>query len=367
MLTYYQPFLLPFLHHKRYELPRGVFQTHFLSFEDALWTILSQRDVPKKSVILIPSFYCMDVVENIQLHGYTPVFYPLDDDFQITKSFLEKMISTHKPSVVILFHACGITNSILVDRAYIQSLGKKLLVVEDCVHRLVNPASVVLHHTNHLVIDSVRKVSPLYGSFVYSKMQVSVPYVHRSQKEYSYIFRAHLLYMMFRAAFVLGVMLHSYKFVSFAHKHLLRFHDDLIGDSTYGYIGIKRHKFLHRYINFPWIEKHKHKQVELYERLLSPLYARQSPWYKVCMQDADKKLLHVYPMGFKTRKNCTVSDVEKLLRDNRIPVWFKFLDSPWSKDRAVLFLPLGFHVTDKDIKQVCELLIRRLHFPTPNS
>ena len=367
MLTYYQPFLLPFLHRSRYELPRGIFQSHFLSFEDALWSILSQHKVPKKSVILIPSFYCMDVVENIKLHGYTPVFYPLDDNFQISQSLLLELVRKHTPRVLVLFHACGITNSILADGGYIQNLCKNLFVVEDCVHRLINPANVVLHHANHFVIDSVRKVSPLYGSFVYSKMQIAVPYVHRSQKEYSYIFRAHLLYMMFRVVFVLGVMLHSYKLVSFAHKHLLRFHDDLIGDSTYGYIGKQRYRFLHRYINFSFIEVNKKKQVELYERLLSPLHEGISPWYRVCMRDTDKKLLHVYPVGFKPRKNFTVSDVEKLLRDNRVPVWFKFLDSPWSKGRAVLFLPLGFHVTTKDIQRVCSLLTQGRHFPILSS
>ncbi len=367
MLTYYQPFLLPFLRWTPYELPRGIFQTHFLSFEDALWSILSQFGVSKKSVILVPSFYCMDVVENIKRHGYTPVFYPLDDNFQITKSELEKMIRKHKPSVLILFHACGITNTLLVDHTYIEKLCLHMLVVEDCVHRLLNPSTIAVHHKNHFMIDSVRKVSPLYGSFVYSGLPVAIPHIQMKQKEYFYLIGSQVLYTLFRVVFVLGVMLRSYDLVSFAHKRLLRFHDDLIGDSVYGYRGGHHYSLLHRYINFSLIEAHKQKQVELYEQLLKPLYGATSPWRAVRMRAEDKKLLHVYPIGFKPQDDVFVSNIEKVLRDNRIPVWFKFLDSPWSKNRAVLFLPLGFHVTTRDIQRVCSLLIRSLRIPVPNS
>lgn len=367
MLTYYQPFLLPFLHRKRYTLPDGVFQTHFLSFEDAMWSIFSLKNISQKSIVLVPDFYCMDVVENIERHGYTPVFYPLDNNFQIAKLVLERLIDTYKPSVLILFHACGITNTRLADGKYIEKLCNHMLVVEDCVHRLINPSTVSVYHPNHFMIDSVRKVSPLYGSFVYSKMPISIPKIQMRQKEYSYIILTHLLYSLFRIAFVLGVVIRSYGLVSFAHKRLLRFHDDLVGDSTYGYKGSRRNRMLHHYIDFSYIETHKQKQVALYEHLLKPLYIPSSPWYKVHMRSLDKKLLHVYPVGFKSRADFIVADVEKVLRDNRIPVWFKFQDSPWSNDRAVLFLPLGFHVTTGDIQRVCRLLIQSHRLSAPNS
>lgn len=367
MLTYYQPFILPFLHPKRYVLPHGIFQKHFLSFEDALWTILAAKNIPSGSVILLPDFYCMDVVENIRRHGYTPVFYPLDDNFQISNTTFVTLIRRNRPQVIILFHACGITNKVAKDIRYMRSLCEKALVIEDCVHRLINPSTMQLVHTNHIAIDSIRKVSPLYGSFMYSKFALDETQMTNKQREYSYILFTHLLYTLFRMAFVLGVMFRSYRLVSYAHTRLLRFHDDLVGDSTYGYKGKRRYKFLHRFINFSYIEKLKEKQIALYASLLSSLYKKGSPWYEVGMPQSDKKYLHVYPLGFNPRSRFGTKEVETLLQNNRIPVWFKFLDCPWSQMRSVMFLPLGFHVTNNDIKRVCSLLTQSHHSLTLNS
>jgi hypothetical protein len=355
MLTYYQPFLLPFLHRKKYTIPAGIVQKHFLSFEDAFWMVLLSKNIPKNSVVLVPDFYCMDVVENIRLHGYMPVFYKLDDHFQITKQDLDKEIKKYNPNVIILFHACGITNKILTDREYIQQLCKNSLVIEDSVHRLINPSTTTIFDSNHIIIDSMRKVSPLSGSFMYSKGVVVIPDSLKRHIEYSYILRAHLLYILFRIVFVVGVLCNSYDLISYAHKRLLKDHDDLIGDSVYGYSGRVYTNMLHKFIDFSRIEKLKEKQIALYKKQLAPLYEKKSYWYEVVIQKEDTKCLHVYPLGL--RDTSKVMQIEKALNDSRMPVWFKYPDSPWSRSRAVLFLPLGFHVSNNDILRVCSLLI----------
>ena len=172
MLTYYQPFLFPFLHAKKYVLPKNVYRKFYISFEDGLWNLLKSQQIEHGSTIFIPDFYCMDVVQNIQLHGYTPVLYTLDDHFQISKKNSDYLRRIQKPTVLILFHACGIQNKRLTDPVYIQSVAQNSLVIEDAVQRLVNPENIQLHHANHVIIDSLRKTSPLHGSFIYGSKQL---------------------------------------------------------------------------------------------------------------------------------------------------------------------------------------------------
>ncbi len=361
MLTYYQPFLFPFLHAKKYVLPKNVYRRFYISFEDGLWNLLRSHHITPGSVILIPDFYCMDVIQNIQHHGYTPVFYPLDDHFQISKKRFDYLRRVHKPTVIFLFHACGIQNTLLTDSAYIRKIARQSLIVEDAVQRLVNPKNIHLHHANHVIIDSLRKTSPLHGSFIYGSeqlihnLEVQIPYL-----EFGYQVFTLLLFITFRLIFLIGVIFKSDVLVRYAHMHILRIHDDYIGDSIYGHTGPWYIPLIHQHISFSRIEHLKGKQSIRYARVLTKIH--QIPeLYSIRIDKQHYPYLHVFPLGFKITKKISHETINLYFKQLGIPIWTKFPDCPWSKTRAVLFLPLGFHVGYNEIDRVCRLLERMDH------
>lgn len=146
MIHYYQPFLLPFLHRKRYRVPDAIQREYFVSFEDALWKLLPTYGITHGSTILVPDFYCMDVVNNIQSHGYTVRFYALDDHFQNIDPF-PKLIKKTDPAAVIIFHACGIRNK-KADTWIRENADGNLLIIEDAVQTLT--AHVIFASTAHI-------------------------------------------------------------------------------------------------------------------------------------------------------------------------------------------------------------------------
>ncbi len=356
MLTYYQTFLLPFLRTSRYTLPRDIARAYFISFEDALWNLLTGRGLPKKSVILVPDFYCMDVVENIKQHGYTPVFYPLDNHFQIKKTDFEKLRKKYSPAVIIFFHACGIQQKILNNYEYIQRLAQHTLIIEDAVQRLVNPEKIRILHPNHVIIDSLRKTSPLHGSFIYGNAGTIISIPHPIKPEYVYQLKTTILFVFFRLVFITGVLLKSNSIIRYAHKVILQAHDDTIGDSIVGHNGVWYVPLIHSYFNFPLVESLKKKQVIQYSHLLKDINKYNRHIYAIHIPEKDYSLLHVFPVGYHIRNTFTENTINSCLHRAGYPVWTKFPDCPWSKKRAVLFLPLGFHVEYNEIKDICSVI-----------
>lgn len=358
MLTYYQPFLLPFLHAKKYILPKNVFRKFYISFEDALWNLLKSQNIATGSVIFIPDFYCMDVVQNIQNHGFIPVLYPLNDHFQIAKKHIDYLRKVHKPTVIILFHACGIQNKLLNDAVYIRKLADKILVIEDAVQRLVNPEHVRLYHPNHVIIDSLRKTSPLHGSFIYGSEQlvhnldVQIP-----DPEFIYQHITFILFILFRLIFLIGVIFKSNALVRCAHMYILKKHDDYIGDSRYGHNGPWYVPYIHQYICFSRIERRKQLQSIRYAGRITKIH-RMLTLYTIRIYKQNYPYLHVFPVGFKINNKYSHESINEYLSNLGIPVWTKFPDCPWSKTRAVLFLPLGFHVGYNEINSVCRSIER---------
>lgn len=356
MINYYQPFLLPFLTHKPYRLPTRVRRTYFLSFEDGLWVLLKKQHIPTGSKILVPDFYCMDVINNIRSHGYTPVFYHLDDQLTILNEKFDAYIQKHAPRVIIIFHACGITR---ISQKQIESLCKvrpNTLVIEDDVHKLINPKTITLRQPNHFIMDSLRKVSPLPGSFLYQS-NLSTPIrpdaIHH---EWKYSLSVHITYLYFRTIFIVGTIFQNAHIIQYAHEKTLKIHDDIVGDSDGGYAGALFIPYIHAFIHFDKIQQLKYSQVRLYERHLKDVLKTSPLWYQFHIPDSQKKDLHVFPLGINKNTNSICKKIESYLHTHGIVVWFKFPDSPWSKKRGILFLPLGFHISHDDIKHIIRTL-----------
>ncbi len=349
MINYYQPFLLPFLHLHRAKLAAGVKRYVYLSMEDALWDLFTHK-IKKGSTILIPDFYCMDVVINIQQHGYKTAFYPMDKHFQTSQEKLNTAMYKHKPAAIIIFHACGITNTLLPRGNDNKNKWGDILVIEDCVHRVGDPSEVSLFGDNHFIGSSLRKVSPLPGSFLYgTKKGLSFPQA-KSHFFSAYQLLTTIYFFAFRFILVASTIMQLPRLTAWAHTTVLKKHDDLIGDKHIPQKSLPFVSTLSDWFNFEKIKNVKKHQVELYEKL----FPNKKPFYRIKIPISDYGSLHVYPLGVE--KN--IHNLIPYLHNLNIIAWYKFADSPWSKQRKVLFLPLGFHITDRDIQFIADAIAR---------
>ncbi|MFZ2025514.1 MAG: hypothetical protein WAV51_04480 [Microgenomates group bacterium] len=351
MIEHYQPFLFPFLS-SRVSLP-NVFtkRYYYWSWEDGLWDLLQKKQIEKGSTILLPDFYCTDVINNMRSHGYIVAFYKLDKHFQIKKQALLRSVQRHHPAVVIIFHAAGIASTVIGTLSVIQKITKKALLIEDCVQQLLDPQTVKPVNEKHFLMDSLRKVTPLYGSFLYGTkkgMQFS-----QTKRFWSmYTIHTTLLYMLFRMVLVASYVLNKPSIAVFAHKKILKNHDDIMGD-TVAHRGIWGIAWVSQWLNREAVERVKREQTKIYEHMFKPLYTKSSPFYRIMMKRSNYGKLHVYPVGLKKKMDGTLLSY---LKRKNIVVWSKFPDSKWSTTRDILFFPLGFHMNKEKIKRITKAL-----------
>ncbi len=350
MINYYQPWYFSFFTPKRHAPPKGVLRYYYHSFEDGLWDLIAHR-FPNGALFLIPDFYCMDVLNNIVLHGSRYVLYPLDRNFQISEREFEKLVERHAPDIVLAFHACGISTHMLRETSWMKTLKRSAIVIEDCVHRLVRQESIALAAPNHIVMDSMRKVSPVPGSFMYGSGEALSFAQARHTRWSPYFISSFLLYIVFRATLEFGFLVNSERIVSFAHRVLLQMHDDIIGDSKTPHQGTRFFQMLADHMDVEKIGRIKERQAKLYEQLLEPLFERGV--HRIGIRPDDYRELHVYPLVLAGQPD---RNLEAHLRSRNMAVWFKFPDAPWSKDKSVLFLPLGPQINDREIKKLAQTL-----------
>ncbi|HNS65574.1 MAG TPA: hypothetical protein PKJ26_03700, partial [Candidatus Woesebacteria bacterium] len=127
----------------RLVIPPTLRRYFYVSWEDALWDLLRNFQVPRNSVCLVPEFFCMDVVKNMEEHGLQCIFYPVDLQLQTSSTIFSDRLRTHKPKVVVILHVAGITNQLLSQsNIWLKYLPTDALLIEDCVHRLVDPQQI---------------------------------------------------------------------------------------------------------------------------------------------------------------------------------------------------------------------------------
>lgn len=353
MIDHYQPFFLPFFG-SRPSVPNPlVRQLYYWSWEDGLWDLLRAKQVATGSTILVPDFYCQDVVENIRAHGYMVVTYRLNAHFQIKIRTLINSIHRHKPAMVILFHACGIQNTITNRSNWIQRIPREVLVVEDAVHQLVDPSTVKPLSDRHFIMDSLRKVSPFPGSFLYGTKK-GLDF-HQSRKIWSpYAASSLLLYLLFRCTLILSHVTRVACLASFAHQRVLKGHDDIIGNSEVAHRGIGVFAWFAKWIHFAKIQRKKREQVFLYKKTMKGVYTKGSPFYPIRMKPSDYGKLHAFPVGLRGKMD---ERMAAYFTGKKIVVFPKFPESAWARKRDVLFLPLGFHIRKQDIKHIGQCMM----------
>src|SRR5512141_2170199 len=121
LVNYYQPWLLPFLTMRANYWPSNIKSYYYHSFEDGLWDVIDNKfPKGKQLTVLVPDFYCKDVVDNILIRGHRVVYYPLDRNFQISNDKFTEFVKTYRPDIVIIFNACGITSNLMKKTGWIK-------------------------------------------------------------------------------------------------------------------------------------------------------------------------------------------------------------------------------------------------------
>jgi hypothetical protein len=341
--------LLAYLGFSRAEVPKSIARAFYLSWEDALWDLLKAKGVPKGSKVLVPSFHCLDVMNNIASHGYPCVTYEVDRNFKATKESVLSALQKHDAKVIIIFHTLGMTNTLLDDPSWINDLPHDVILIEDSVHRVIEPSQVSILGRNHFVLDSLRKVAPLQGSFIYGLPEALDYSKAPMNKAFWYQVMGVYYFVVFQLLLSLAAILRSPKMIKTA-ENVLTTHDDLIGDSEISGRNFGIFAFFQQFLAFERIRKIKRKQSLLYEKLLFPLLEKHSHFFRIAVDEKDKSELRGYPLGLEG------NDAETILafiRKNDVLLNFHLKDCEWCVDKKLLFLPMGPHINDTQIEYVC--------------
>lgn len=335
-------------------IPSEMSHYFYQSWEDALWDLLIHFAFPKGSVVLVPSFFCGDVIDNMAAHGLQAVFYEVDRNFQTSPKVFREALLQHTPDIVVILHAVGITNRLFsLSKEWRDALPDHALLIEDSVHRVVNPATLHFLTNRHVVMDSLRKVLPLAGSNLFAPKTLQMKMTPGSYTlpyqiavvGWWFIFQLCLL------CSTTGPRLWRTLWNRLAETTMLRGYD-VIGDSYQSGKGWQLFKLLARRLNYPHIQSVKQRHVQLYSQHLADIW-QNTAFFSIHFPETDAGLLRGFPLGLKQE---TADQVLKMLRDNGLLVRFELNDSPWARLQKVVYLPIGPHLSDQQIVEVAQLV-----------
>lgn len=332
---------------KRNKIPMDLRRLFYLSWEDAFWDLLDKKHISKKSRILLPDLWCKDVVLNIKKRGYKVFYYHFNNDLSCDKiDFLAK-VKEYKPQVVIVFHPVGIKSNLFKNRNWINRLPDDVLLIEDSVHKIVNPNSIRIYKKNHFVIDSLRKVIPLQGSNLYGRkgdLDFNGP---SHSQSFIYSIKVHLLWFLMIVAWNIGL----YKFA----EKLMIIGYDLIGDSEEPARGFVLFRFLFEFIDYDKIYKAKKRQIKIYNNhLKSTVKLDKSDWQE----------MRGYPLVLN---NISAKRILKYLRAHNLTVRFELNESRWTRKRKLVYLPLGPFINDDQIGYISRLVLKSFEYEQPSN
>lgn len=336
----------------------GVDSSFYSSWEDALWDLVEIFSIPKNAKILIPSFYCMDVIENMKSHHLEPIYYPMNKYFQTSPKIFNQLLKKHKPQIVVILNPVGITNQLLTQfLQWKQSLPHSCILIEDCVHQVINPNDIHFISKRHFIIDSLRKVVPLTGSNLFHQNELVLS---QSKKRINiqtnvYKYRVFLLWVYFQILLTLGSISPNSKFKYFlflqAEKIMQRGYD-LTGDSYNSATGLWLMHLLAKFINHKHISDCKVKQVNVYLDQL--MHIQNSPHlFFFPIRTTDFGQLRGFPLGvYSPHASTVITEIRK----HGILVKSELDGCPWTEKHKVFYLPLGPHLSLADIENVCEIV-----------
>ncbi len=357
MLTIQPPFIREyFLRSTTQLLPKGVFRRFSLSWEDSLWHLLLTQKVSHGSKILVPEFYCFDVVKNLKMHGLKVVTYEVDEKLRANKADFVIKLTKLKPEIVVVFHAVGIYNPLMDEIKSRQSLLREnVILIEDSVHKIIVPSEIKFVHRNHYVIDSLRKVVPLQGSCVYSQINLPQILIANKIRTLSYRLRVMWWWMVMQLnlcrAYYAKSLAQATPFNLIAETAMMKGYD-LIGTSRLASPGSWIMERLIGRIAILKIEESKANQAKMYHDGLGEISVSKKMWTPKIDPNESGQL-----RGYPLILSLEIADrLLSNLRAEGILLRFELNDSPWSERQKIIYLPMGIHINNEDIEYVIKIL-----------
>lgn len=337
--------------------PTPIHHYFYASWEDAVWDLLVRYHIPKNASILLPSFFCPDVIANMKNHHLTPIIYPQNQFFHTPSSDFIKLITKHSPAIIVIFHPAGMTADLYQHHhQWLPSVPPDTLLIEDCVHRIVNPTKLNFIRNRHFIIDSQRKTIPLPGSNLFAPTSLPVSDQPPERTLPHYKIRVFVWWMIFQALLALGSWLPHQKLkitmFIWAEKAMVKGYD-LIGDSLRPVMGWHFLSFLYKHLDYPKIYRAKYHQVKAYLNHLAPL--RPSTLiYTFPINPSDYHQLRGFPIGLYPK---TANEIISRIRQHGLLVRSELAGSLWTKKHQIIYLPLGPHLKPKNLKTIAAVLL----------
>lgn len=342
---------------KKNLLPQNLVHFHYLSWEDALWDLKKFFSYSDGSLVLVPDFFCLDVVENMISHGFQVVTYPVDRNFQTDPILFSSLLKEYQPDVAVIFHAVGITNALFQHKKkWLSSLPENTLLLEDSVHRVVNPEDISIVSQRHVVIDSMRKVIPLPGSNLFGSQAIATLRPSSTLETIPYQIIVLGWWLLFQFCLLIVTAVPSKQLQQWwnhlAEGAMLRGYD-VIGDSLVAAPGNLLISWLSSHIDHERIALIKTQQVQIYKQKIKSIWS-SSYIFPIAINERDFGKLRGYPIGLELT---TATQILERLRAAGLLVRFELDTFGWSTKQKVIYLPLGPHLTQNQIEIVANTLI----------
>lgn len=332
-------------------LPSGVSECEYLTWEDALWDICVVKKVPKGSIVLVPEFYCIDVINNMKDHGLIAQYYPTNRDLQTDPDDLAKAIRKYNPAIVVVLHAVGIPNTLLTyATGWVDMLRDDQLLIEDCVHSILDTSELKILRNHHYIMDSWRKVMPLQGSSVYGSRE-DIDMLHpKFTANFWYGLRVIGWWVLFQCLLLLTgawpEKTWGEKFAQWAETAMLAGYD-LVGDSQPGVGGVPLFNWLHSHTDVRRIQQVKERHVRIYHEHL-----QSSTLHVPHIDPSDYGKLRGYPVILDL---AIAADFIMRVRAHGLLLRAELTDCPWSQHQKIVYLPMGPYLSDEQVGEVAKL------------
>ena len=253
---------------------------------------------------------------------------------QAQKVLLQKSISTSRKSS-FFFHAVGIQNSLL---STIKQWNNKTIIIEDSVHRLINPREVKLLGNNHFIIDSWRKVIPLQGSALYTTKSFKASKQSNFYKTLPYQIYVIFLWFLMELFSLFNLDLTAQKLMQRGY--------DTIGDNLISAPLFPLFSFLHKYIDYQKVRTTKYTNMRLYDNYFKVHKLDKKVFFDVEFTEKDWIQMRGYPIGLQLK---FADHILKKLRNKGFLARFELNDSPWSKKQKIMYLPINPEINVEDV------------------
>lgn len=350
-----QPFkILPFLGKEYRKWPTKLSTEMFLSFEDALWNLLPRLGYPKGSKILVPSYYCVDVVNNMIAHGYNVAYYPLKNDLTYDLGEILKVVEEEECNIFVEFQVNGVRNNLLKDIE--RKLHPRIFIISDRVHSVMTATEEFIpHNDRHMFLNSYRKVTPFPGSLAVFSRSIRKESV-KQRYPWGYLVKAFALWGFHVLLLRISYIFSSQSAMDKALK-ILTIHDNLIGDSVQSASLPRWTKFFYEFIDQEKVSYAKRERIFIYESVLGD-FLRKSPRFQLPANLSDSyDMLRGYPIITSYEDGLRLT---KKLQKNKLSIIAQSPNSPWSAHQSLFLFPLSPSFTKKDVKDIAQRLLKSL-------